>query len=226
MSAFLIGTFFDAILYGQEAGGEADAIAIGQWSGEGFFSSAYGIIFLILMLILAALVLLNRLSRNHTLLGEIEGVRAENLFLGVKFDSKHRDLSDVSQKKFKRKGAVVAGKKIGPVSSSGSSHILEKPSVLEDGYLRSLDLHQASFVSPKLLIKNDLVTFYLNSLPNYSGNPNAIAKGEVLNCRSIGGKPESYLVKIRFFDEPSYISDLSGYLELLTEGPRSHHGSL
>ena len=70
-------------------------------------------------------------------------------------------------------------------------------STKQTGYLRSLGMREATFVSPTPILKGSRIRFNLYSLPGYHGENGNIA-ADVQKCRSMGGAPQHFLVRVRF----------------------------
>jgi hypothetical protein len=64
-------------------------------------------------------------------------------------------------------------------------------------YLRALALKEASFVVAHSFTKGQSVKVNLDSLPGFPLD-NSFAQGHVTSCRSLGGNPEKYLLRLRF----------------------------
>jgi hypothetical protein len=87
------------------------------------------------------------------------------------------------------------------------------------GFLRALDLHSATVVSPVFLQRGETIILQMNSLPGYP-HEGAIVRGRVIGSRSVGDDPPSFIVKIRF--ETATTSEqthLWHYLRGLTHQP-------
>ncbi len=88
------------------------------------------------------------------------------------------------------------------------------------GHLRYLSLKTASFVSPAYYPRGTRLLLSLDSLPNYPSNT-AAASTEVVDCRTLGGLPESFLVSVRFINLcPDERYSLSDYLKALSHPRR------
>lgn len=105
-------------------------------------------------------------------------------------------------------------------SEVGEKSIIRAQDREKIGHLRYLSLKTASFVSPAYYPRGTRLLLSLDSLPDYPRNT-AVASTEVVDCRTLVGVPDSFLVNVRFVDLcPDDRCFLSDYLKALSHPHR------
>lgn len=126
-----------------------------------------------------------------------------SLFLSMRFSVSH--------------GASQGG---GVDSTPGA---FQPPAPLCVGHLRDLSLTSASFVSPIYCGRGDRLQILLDSLPDFPVGRSS-ASAEVTACRSLGGDPTTFLVRVRFTEmTPAERYPLTRYLTQLARPTPIRH---
>ena len=160
----------------------------------GVFTFVLGIGLVILLLVILGAISGSSSNKRSALHALANGPSAQNLFLGIKY---------------------AALPKVATTEQADAAPMLEV------GYLRSLGVSSASFVSSEAIQRDGRVRLYLGTLPGFP-NSNIAVEGNVIRCKYLGGSPESFLIQIRF----NHMNDQSrepliSYLATLTSKPRA-----
>lgn len=94
-----------------------------------------------------------------------------------------------------------------------------------EGYLMSLSLRKATFVTSKRVQRGDHLRLDLDSLPGFpESGPDAIMEANVRASRKLGGDPETYLVTVRLVAKTVEAREpLSAYIHQLSGTSRTDH---